>query len=247
MPAIHSRSPIRVGGPSIGLHRAGSHSWIGVAPPFGRLEAGALEHFASELETVGANEIRLTPWRTMVAAGLDESAAASLWARLLEDHCTVIPDKPLPRRRYGIPGHTGPWVPDLRFAPSGTIAEGDGDLGASWQSSPEALILDPDDPRLRVAACAGAPACPRATTPVQADAARLAAQLPPGPRGTQLHVSGCAKGCAHAGTARFTLVGRDGAYDLVRDGKASDAPERTTLSIEAIVAMLRMSDRVPAC
>ncbi len=43
------------------------------------------------------------------------------------------------------------------------------------------LITDPDDPRLRVAACAGATGCHRGTTPVLEHAARWAALLEPGP------------------------------------------------------------------
>ncbi len=87
------------------------------------------------------------------------------------------------------------------------------------------FILDPADPRRRVAACAGAPSCERATTPVLADAASLAAMLTLAPgKGTILHVSGCEKGCAHPRKAPVALVGRDGRYDLVRDGTPSALP-----------------------
>lgn len=81
-------------------------------------------------------------------------------------------------------------------------------------------IVRADDPRLNVVACPGAPACASATTTVLADAAGLAALAPPG----LLHVSGCAKGCAHPGPARFTLVGRAGRYDLVEHGAAGAPP-----------------------
>ena len=93
------------------------------------------------------------------------------------------------------------------------------------------FILDRDDPRLRVAACVGAPACSSATTPVRADADSFAEVLRglPGD-GIVLHVSGCAKGCAHRGPARVTLVGRDGAYDLVRDASVSGMPGETCLT-----------------
>ena len=39
------------------------------------------------------------------------------------------------------------------------------------------FILDPDDPRRRIAACPGAPGCARGTTPVRSDAAAFAAAL----------------------------------------------------------------------
>ncbi len=54
----------------------------------------------------------------------------------------------------------------------------------------------------------------------------LARALTDVPHGTAIHVSGCAKGCAHPGSAPWTLVGRDGRYDLVRHGKAGDTPGR---------------------
>jgi precorrin-3B synthase len=37
-------------------------------------------------------------------------------------------------------------------------------------------------------------------------------------------MSGCAKGCASAAPAPITLIGRDGAYDLLFDGRAGDEP-----------------------
>jgi precorrin-3B synthase len=86
-----------------------------------------------------------------------------------------------------------------------------------------AFILDPNDPRRRIAACPGAPACIQATTATRADAAILAAHLPAG-SGVAVHLSGCEKGCAHPHAAPITLVGRNGHYDLVRDGAASAAP-----------------------
>jgi precorrin-3B synthase len=85
------------------------------------------------------------------------------------------------------------------------------------------LITDPADPRLAVQACPGSPACSRGVAPAQSDAAVLAlAAAPRIAHGLTLHVSGCAKGCAHAGRAGLTLVGQDGGYGLVLDGTASD-------------------------
>ena len=74
-----------------------------------------------------------------------------------------------------------------------------------------------------VAACAGAPACPQAGGPTRPLARALAAGVP---RGAMLHVSGCAKGCAHPGPAAVTLVAVPGGFALTRDGAARDAPER---------------------
>ncbi len=83
-----------------------------------------------------------------------------------------------------------------------------------------------------VAACPGAPACASGSTPARADAARLEAM-----GFAHLHVSGCAKGCAHAQPAT-TLVGRDGRYDLVRHGRAGDRPDLTGLTLEQAAAAL---------
>jgi precorrin-3B synthase len=94
------------------------------------------------------------------------------------------------------------------------------------------FITDADDPRRSIAACAGAPACAAASVPARADAAYLAAR---GLRG--IHVSGCAKGCAHPGAA-VTLVGSGGSYGLVRHGRAGDPPTLTGLSIAQAAGLL---------
>ncbi len=112
----------------------------------------------------------------------------------------------------------------------------DAALISAW---PSPWITDPVDPRLSVVACSGAPACHRATTAVQADAARLSTMLALRPAaGPVLHVSGCRKGCAHGQAVPLTLVGRAGRYDLVRNGKAADRPALTDMTIESLAAVL---------
>jgi precorrin-3B synthase len=71
--------------------------------------------------------------------------------------------------------------------------------------------------------------------PTRADAALLAAI---GVAGT-LHVSGCAKGCAHPATADITLVGEAGRYALVRGGRAGDPPSHGGLTLAGAIALLR--------
>jgi precorrin-3B synthase len=51
-----------------------------------------------------------------------------------------------------------------------------------------------------------------------------------------VHVSGCAKGCAHAGSAELTLVGANGLYNLVMNGRAGDRPVASGLSLEDALA-----------
>jgi precorrin-3B synthase len=100
------------------------------------------------------------------------------------------------------------------------------------------LITDPADLRLNVFACVGAPDCTSASVDARGDAARLAAAIRP-TRDDTLHVSGCSKSCAHRGSASLTLVGRDGRYDLIRNGSATDRPSLTGLSIDQIEALLQ--------
>lgn len=95
------------------------------------------------------------------------------------------------------------------------------------------FITDPGDPRRRIAACPGAPACASGHAPARADAGRLASLGITG-----LHVSGCAKGCARPRPG-LTLVGRDGCYDLVPHGRASDAPAVTGLTLEQAIPYLQ--------
>lgn len=83
----------------------------------------------------------------------------------------------------------------------------------------EAWITDVTDPRLRVAACVGAPGCAQAAGPTLALAEALAAHLP---QGRWLHVSGCAKGCAHPHPAPTVRVHSNG-WDWIAWGRA-DAP-----------------------
>lgn len=79
------------------------------------------------------------------------------------------------------------------------------------------VILTPDDPMLRVFACTGAPGCAQAHAPARALAAGLAAHLP---AALNLHVSGCAKGCAHPAPADFTLTAAPDGFSLRRAGRA---------------------------
>jgi precorrin-3B synthase len=101
------------------------------------------------------------------------------------------------------------------------------------------FIVRPEEPRLAVAACPGAPACGSATTKVQEDALTIASLLPDRlRRGISVHVSGCAKGCAHPGAVHTTLVGNAGQYDLVANGTARDRPVCTGLSVSDLPRVL---------
>lgn len=99
----------------------------------------------------------------------------------------------------------------------------------------DGLVTRADDPLLRVIACTGAPDCPEAHAETRALAASLAAHLAPD---TRLHVSGCAKGCAHPRASDVTLVGTPNGFDLVRNGSPRDVPVRHGLSVADIRAIV---------
>lgn len=95
------------------------------------------------------------------------------------------------------------------------------------------LIVDDNDPLLRVEACPGAPACASATVDTRLAARRLAAM---GIAGT-MHVSGCAKGCARSAPADLVLVGEHGRYGVVRHGTARD-PASRMIAPDALATLL---------
>jgi len=91
----------------------------------------------------------------------------------------------------------------------------------------EGLISQAEDPMLRVIACSGAPRCGQAHADTRALATALAPHIAEDAR---LHVSGCAKGCAHSGPASITLVATREGFDLIRGGSIRDAPVLRGLS-----------------
>lgn len=84
------------------------------------------------------------------------------------------------------------------------------------------FLTDPNDPRRRVFACAGRPACASA----RLDTHALATTLVPLLDGRDLHISGCPKGCAHPAKAALTIVGLDEGAGLVVEGTPRDVPAR---------------------
>src|SRR5262245_1650868 len=101
------------------------------------------------------------------------------------------------------------------------------------------LIANASDPRLNIFACVGAPSCQRASVDARGDAGRLAATIVDATHNETLHVSGCAKSCAHRGASSLTLVGRDGCYDLIRNGSAAGRPSLAGLTIDQIDSLLQ--------
>ncbi len=105
------------------------------------------------------------------------------------------------------------------------------------QAAALGLITAPDDGRLSVVTCAGAPACARGEVETHM-AARFLARTRRA-EDQPLHLSGCTKGCAHPGPAAVTLVGRAGTFDLIRDGRPSDRPAIRDLTLAEIPALMQ--------
>lgn len=101
---------------------------------------------------------------------------------------------------------------------------------------PAGLIADPFDPLLRVAACTGAPGCASASVSTRTLARDIAPLIP---EGFTLHVSGCAKGCAHPSAADLTATGTAGRFDLVENGSARDTPFARALTPDELLNLLR--------
>jgi precorrin-3B synthase len=155
-----------------------------------------------------------TIWSNLVYAALGQMSARSL--RSLKAHCPVAL-RVTPWRAFHLPVITGDRALRRRHS----------------------LIRNPADPRLSVVACPGGPMCPQGRGPTRRLARSLAGVLPPG---EVLHVSGCAKGCAHPGPAAVTLVAAGGGrYALVRNGSAADPPERL-VAASALPSALRDPD-----
>jgi len=90
------------------------------------------------------------------------------------------------------------------------------------------FVVRANDPRRRIAACPGAPACASGLIPARTLASTLAPVLAHVPdlerSGVMVHISGCSKGCAHPVPAALTLVGTPQGCGVVRDGTAREVP-----------------------
>lgn len=102
------------------------------------------------------------------------------------------------------------------------------------------FIIHANDPRRHVFACAGAPICSSAHVAARAIAPHIAAGAAPFlDTAFEIHISGCAKGCAHAGIAALTVVGSPNGCALIADGSARDIPFTTVATDELPAAVAR--------
>ncbi|MGX7873391.1 precorrin-3B synthase [Mesorhizobium sp. ORM6] len=85
------------------------------------------------------------------------------------------------------------------------------------------FVTSPTDPRTRIAACPGTPACASGQIATRDIAETIAAETADILDFT-LHISGCAKGCAHPGPATLTIVGGENGAGLVVNATAKALP-----------------------
>ena len=105
------------------------------------------------------------------------------------------------------------------------------------------FITRPDDPRRQVTACAGAPICASATIAARAMAPQIAAAIAPRRDGAlKVHISGCAKGCAHPAPAALTVVGTPQGCALIAGGTTRDAPFKVVAADELPAAIAEFAD-----
>lgn len=168
---------------------------LGIALPFGSIDAATLVNFCQAAIDVGATGIRPAPGRCLLAMGLDRPSATTLTATAKS-------------------------------------------LG---------LVTAPTDPRIRIAACPGAPACASGMIAARDVAAEIAQDVGQKLDPTlSLHISGCAKGCAHPGPAALTIVGDEKGAAFVVGGTAKGLPAAYTAGYEAARGMGRLTKLLAA-
>ncbi|KQU76239.1 cobalamin biosynthesis protein CobG [Aminobacter sp. DSM 101952] len=167
----------------------GARIALGIALPFGSVDAPTLTKFSQAAKAAGATGIRPAPGRTLLVMGLDHPATTALTAT----------------------------AQSLGF------------------------VTSPADPRIRIAACPGAPACASGMIAARDVASNIATKIGDDLDPTlSLHVSGCAKGCAHPGPAALTIVGDEKGAAFVVGGTAKGLPATYTAGYEAARGMGRL-------
>lgn len=167
--------------------------------PLGRIRAEELHWLAQAMRSIRpAPRLHVTPWR-MLLLTLAQAPDAQ-WLR---------------RARL-------PEVPDALACPRPHVLAIPVDGVPPTETNAARWVTHAQDARLRVWACTGAPGCAQARASTQGLALALVPVVPPG---LQLHVSGCAKGCAYPRPAPVTLCATDsGDFALIHYGSARGRP-----------------------
>jgi len=148
---------------------------VGLGIPYGQIDAAALIATCDIAARHGATNVRLSPGRAMLFAGLRPDAVCDF-----QNDASAI-----------------------------------------------GLATTGGDPRRRVSACVGRPACASGMLATRTIADLASAKLVPLlDASATLHLSGCAKGCAHPRAAALALVGTDKGIGIVSNGRADAPPNR---------------------
>jgi precorrin-3B synthase len=87
----------------LGAHALGTACFVGVGLPFGRIEARELAGLASSADGMGAQDLRLTPWRAILVPVPSVEAAHTLSATL-SPHSFILDPQDSRRRIAACPG-----------------------------------------------------------------------------------------------------------------------------------------------
>jgi precorrin-3B synthase len=142
-------------------------------------------------------------------------------------------------------------VGDIRPAPKRTLVAICGTVAQAETLRKQAETLDfvtaPDDPRQAISACPGAPDCASGHIPARQIAAEITWEYSSLLDGSiHLHVSGCAKGCAHPAVSALTVVGSETGTGFILDGTARDQPAAFAENDGAGRALANVAKRVSA-
>lgn len=203
--------------------------WHSFAPPSGRTEAGAIEHNRPSIglfDLINGTAIGIAlPYGSMPAGKIIDLTQYALALGATEIRTA-------PQRALLFIG----LLPAANQRLQNTAAA----LG---------FVTDASDPRTRIAACPGAPACASGQIATREIAETIAAENADTLDFT-LHISGCAKGCAHPGPAALTVVGDENGAGLVVNATAKALPAGyrprydAARGISRVAAMIR-SARLP--
>ncbi|TPK66901.1 precorrin-3B synthase [Mesorhizobium sp. B2-4-15] len=186
----------------------------------GRTEGGAVERPRTPIglfdlshgHTVGIS----LPYGSMPAQNLIDLASQA--SNLGTTEIRLAPGRAL--LFLGQPAHTNQPLQDAAFS-----------LG---------FVTSPADPRTRIAACPGTPACASGRIPTR-DIAETIAAGNADILDFTLHISGCAKGCAHPGPATLTIVGDENGAGLVVNATAKALPAGYRPGYDAARGMSRVA------
>jgi precorrin-3B synthase len=214
-PTAPRRSPAEM----IGTHRLRDGSMaVGVALPFGHIHSDALAALARLALTYGVHSVGLAPGRALLLLGVAAENADALANEAARLGLIVYPDDPR-RRIVACPGKPA--------CASGLIA-----ARTLATDLAQSLVLARG---LSGAATSAIPPPERGGTPTRQHLLRSEANtvdlpltgggMESPPCAAQLiHISGCAKGCAHPRAAALTVVGTERGCGIVHAGSARSVP-----------------------